>query len=84
MEHIQYMHHDSLLVKSADVLHNLTDQLNDYQTEGDAMFKRFTTAKDMQLQRYIRLIDALQSVWPDNPLVPELTKAVQEATRVWS
>src|SRR3990167_2070670 len=45
IEHVKEMDNDSLLVKSADAFHNLTDQIADYANEGDAMFNRFNAPK---------------------------------------
>lgn len=77
LEHIKHMKKDSLLVKSADVLQNLTDQIEDYKIEGDKMFKRFNSPKDKQLKRYNNLILEFKKAWKENPLLPNLNVAVE-------
>lgn len=84
LEHVKNMSQDSILVKSADVLHNLTDQINDYKNEGEAMFKRFNASKDMQLERYTKLIGELEKSYPQSPLLGDLKKALNEVKRLWS
>jgi len=72
LEHIKQMQKDSILVKSADVLQNMTDQLADYKTEGNNMFDRFNAPKEKQLDRYQKLVRELEKKWKENPLLSEL------------
>src|SRR3989344_3186473 len=72
LDHIENMNEDSLLVKSADVLHNLEEQMEDYRKEGDAMWERFNAPKSAQLERYEKLITAIAKRWQENPLLTEL------------
>lgn len=83
LEHIKNMEKDPLLVKSADVLHNMTDQLADYISEGEEMFKRFNAPKDKQLTRYIVLISEIIRVYPGNPLRQDLTSTLEKMTQLW-
>lgn len=82
-EHIPLMGNKSLLVKSADLLHNLTDIIEDYRKEGEEIFKIFHAPKKMQLERYKELICAIEKAWKENPLLPELRKALSEIERLW-
>lgn len=63
---------DALLLKSADVVANLREILEDHQKEGEAMFKRFNAPRDILLRQKFRTIDALYSNWPENPLRDDL------------
>ncbi len=83
LKHIKDMREDSVLVKTADVLHNMSDQLEDYKKEGDKMFDRFNAKKKQQLTRYIKLLDALKSQKIKNPLLPQLEKTTQELKELW-
>ncbi len=83
LEHVSEMGKDGLLVKSADVLHNLQNTLSDYKEIGDELFKRFNAPKEAQLTRYGKLIYALKDAWKDNPLLPDLESVYQEANRIW-
>lgn len=83
LEHVQRMKKNSLLVKSADVLHNMTDQINDYEVEGDKMFKRFNATKEKQKTRYTNLITELKKTWPKNPLMKELESNLKILQEAW-
>ena len=83
LEHVPLMSHGSLLVKSADVLHNMTDQLIDYKIEGDSMFKKFHAPKEKQKERYIKLVTALDKAWPANPLLPGLKQTLSQIQKLW-
>lgn len=83
LEHISKMNKKSLLVKSADVLHNMVDQIADYKIEGDDMFKKFNAGKDKQLRRYELLIEEIRRAYPDNPLSEDLEQNLKELQRLW-
>jgi (p)ppGpp synthase/HD superfamily hydrolase len=72
LAHIREMSHDSLLVKSADVLHNLQDLVDDLVANGQRVFEKFNASKEDTLSRYERLIPAIRTAWPDNPLLSDL------------
>ena len=78
------MKHDSLLVKSADVLHNLTDQIADYQFQGEKMWKYYNASKSAQLRMYQKMVAALKKAWPPNPLLNNLERQVKFAKKLWS
>ncbi|OGG04796.1 hypothetical protein A2Z33_05805 [Candidatus Gottesmanbacteria bacterium RBG_16_52_11] len=72
LDHIPEMGKKSLLLKTADVLANLSDQVEDVRTGGEKIFLRFNATKKAQLDRYVKLTEALQSADPENPLLPDL------------
>ena len=84
LDHIPKMDQDSLLVKSADVLDNLSDQILDYMNLGDKMFETYNATKDQQLDRYQKVIFALEKAWSENPILDSLKVAVAEAKNLWS
>lgn len=83
LEHVKDMREDSVLVKTADVLHNMSDQLADYKKEGDAMFKKFNARKEAQLERYIKLVSALKNRNIKNPLISDLKSTLNEIQILW-
>lgn len=83
LEHASQMDKKSLLVKSADVLHNMTDQIADYKKEGDAMFEKFNAGKQMQLERYEKLIAAINKTYPKNPLKSDLEDNLMILKNLW-
>ncbi len=83
LDHIKEMDNNSILVKSADVLHNLEDQIADYKKEGETMWKRFNAGKEVQLARYEKLITEIGIKWPQNPLLGKLEVNLHEVKRLW-
>ncbi len=74
-EHIKDFSQDSLLLKSADVVANASEIIDDYKGEGDSVFERFGAPepkKENTAQNYINVMDAILSCWPENPLIKEL------------
>jgi len=72
LEHIRHFSYGSHLLKSADVLANVSELLEDYEREGDGTFKRFHVPKEKMLGHYLKLVDALLDKWPMTPLVDDL------------
>src|SRR3989344_1465579 len=60
LEHIKTMPHDSVLVKSADVLHNLSELNDDLVKNGQSVFEKFNASKEDILRRYERLIPEIK------------------------
>lgn len=75
--HIPHMKHDSLLVKTADVLHNLTDLVDDIRANGQRVFDKFNASKSDTVTRYRKLETELTRVWPENPLLTDLHTAMK-------
>ena len=71
-EHIEKLQNDSLLVKSADLISNISEIIADYQVEGDATFKRFNAPKTSIIKHYKRMVEAVIEKWPKNPLIDDL------------
>lgn len=84
LAHIPNMKHDSIMIKSADVLDNLSDQIEDYKVLGDIMFESFNAPKKAQLERYVKLAEALEKAWPENPILPSLKESVAQAKSIWT
>ncbi len=72
LRHIPSFSHDSLLVKSADVLANGTELVADHKHDGDTIFDRFNESKPNILLNQIRVLQAIVAQWPENPLVKDL------------
>ncbi len=76
-EHIKHMNHGSLLVKSADVLHNLTELNDDVATNGISVFSKFNASQEDTIQRYQKLIPEIQNTWIENPICDDLRIALE-------
>ena len=73
-EHIKNFSKESLLVKSADILSNTSEILDDYRKDGERVFNRFKAPKEKVLQNYIQNIEIITKKWPENPLAEDLLK----------
>lgn len=72
LEHIKEFSHDALLVKSADVLSNNTELVDDHMRDGDVVFERFNAPKEKFLGHYMNVINIILEQWPKNPLAEDL------------
>lgn len=73
LEHIKNFSHDSLLVKSADIIGNLSELIDDYARYGDKTFYRFNAPKEKIVDYQIKLIEVILKTWPDSPLFEDLS-----------
>lgn len=71
-ENIKKFNHDSVLVKSADVLSNVTELIDDYIVCGDEAFSRFGGPKERVIANYLEVMDILINNWKDSPLARDL------------
>ena len=72
IESIKTFSHESVLVKSGDILSNGTEIIDDHKAEGDAIFSRFSRPKEISLAHYQENIQALLARWPESPLAEDL------------
>lgn len=72
LEEIKKFGPDALLLKSGDVVGNLTEMIGDYEREGEATFERFHAPKAQMLQHAILVIDTILAGWAENPLREDL------------
>lgn len=88
LEHIKHSSHDSILVKSADVLSNGFELVDDYWSEvnagreGKDIFKRFKVPALDTIANYERLIEALLARWSGSPLAADLEKLAEEVDTI--
>lgn len=73
LKHVKEFSHDSLLVKSADIVSNASEIIDDHEKNGDDIFSRFNAPKDKVLKHYLELIRTIVECWTENPLASELT-----------
>jgi len=71
-EHIKDFSNKAVLVKSADILANTNELVEDYKKEGNQVFMRFNAPKEKLLKNYLETITILINQWPDSPLAHEL------------
>ncbi len=84
-EHVQSFSPESVMLKSADVIANATEMLDDYKREGDNIFKMFNAPepkKENIINDKIELINILINHYPENPLKDNLEKIKTEFTNI--
>jgi len=72
IEHIKEYSNNSLLVKSADIINNLSELIDDHDKDGDQIFLRFNAPKDKIIKNYLETITVIIESWEENPLTQEL------------
>lgn len=72
LQHIEGFSHESLLVKSADVISNGLELLDDHARHGEEVFSRFNAPKEKMIENQLRIISAVLEKWEENPLAEDL------------
>lgn len=72
LEEIRQFPHDSLMLKSGDVISNTTELMCDYEHDGSNTFKRFNAPKEQLLEHAQLVIKTILEAWPENPLASDL------------
>lgn len=72
LEEIRQFPHDSLMLKSGDVISNTTELMSDYEHDGSNTFKRFNAPKEQLIEHAQLVIKTILEAWPENPLTSDL------------
>jgi hypothetical protein len=72
LEEIKEFPKDSLLLKSADIISNLTELVDDYEKDGDKIFKRFNASKEEIILHQLKVIQVIVTKWSKNPFALDL------------
>lgn len=72
LEHIKHFSNDSLMVKSADIISNGSELIDDYDKDGEDVFLRFNAPKEKIIQHSLQAITTILKQWKDNPLADDL------------
>jgi len=78
LEHINHFSNDSVLLKSADLISNVSEIKDDYTTTGNGIFNRFNAKKDRILWNYTKVAEKLLTRWPENPLSEDLKNILEK------
>ncbi|HCU71064.1 MAG TPA: phosphohydrolase [Candidatus Moranbacteria bacterium] len=73
LRHIENFSHESFLVKSADIISNTSELIDDHARYGDEVFSRFNAPKEKFLDNYIKVIETIVAKWDENPLREDLS-----------
>lgn len=72
LEHVPQMSHNALLVKSADLISNVSEMIADYKDNGEVLFEHFNAPQGNIIAHYLRMQQAVIDAWPENPLADDL------------
>ncbi|MEK7093241.1 MAG: HD domain-containing protein [Patescibacteria group bacterium] len=72
LDHIDTFSNNSVLVKSADIIANNAETLEDHAVGGDVVFERFSEPKEKTVGHSLRVIEKLLAKWPESPLAADL------------
>jgi len=75
--HVGSKPHESLIVSTADKLHNARSILFDHGKVGEKVWNRFKASKEETIWYYESLLAAFAKAWPDNPLLSDFGAAVE-------
>lgn len=82
LEHLKHFSHDSLLLKSADILANGTELVDDFNADGDSVFERFNVSRSLILESHLTMINGICTKWPKNPLITDLRELAIQLERI--
>ncbi len=76
LEHIRAFSHDSLLVKSADLISNVSEILDDYAKAGLTIFDRFNAQKEKVIWHYTEAMKTILGRWSGIPFADDLNMLI--------
>ena len=82
LDHIEHFSHEALLVKSADIISNTSELIDDYARYKDETFERFGAPKEKIIDNQLKVIDAIINRWSENPLVDDLTNLINDLQKI--
>jgi (p)ppGpp synthase/HD superfamily hydrolase len=72
ISHIANFSDDSLLIKSADVISNVSELLDDFAREGDEVFSRFSATKEKTIENQLKVMAALLQKGSNSPMFEDI------------
>jgi (p)ppGpp synthase/HD superfamily hydrolase len=72
LKNVESFNEHSLLLKSADVLANYSELIDDYMRYGDETFVRFSASKEEIINHQLKVISSILFKWKENPLYDDL------------
>lgn len=82
LEHIETFSHDSILVKSADVIANNFELIDDYEKDGDKIFERFNAKRDEIIINLLMVTKRLLECWPESPFIDDITDIQEKIVKM--
>lgn len=81
-EKIENFKQSALLVKSADLISNVTELIDDYIVQGEETFGRFGGSKKEVIDNYLQVMQIIIKKWKANPLRKDLKNLAIELDKI--
>jgi len=78
LAHIENFSNDSILLKSADLISNVSEIIDDHNKDGDKIFTRFSSSKEATIKVYQDAIEAIIQKWENSPLNEDINLILQK------
>ncbi len=72
LEEIRQFSPESLMLKSGDVISNISELISDYKRDGSVTFERFNAPKEQLIEHAQLVIQTILGAWAENPLASDL------------
>ena len=85
IEKIKKFSNDSLLLKSADIISNLSEIVEDYNQGGYKNFEYFNAPEPKEknvIQNYLNVIETILASWSENPLKDDMLFLKDKLTKI--
>lgn len=82
LERVEIFSQDSLLIKSADIVSNASELLDDYFRYREEIFENFNAPKDKIICNFLEIISLISEKWKDNPLAEDLIFLSRELEKI--
>lgn len=82
LNRIKNFSHDSVLIKSADIISNISEILDDHGRFGDKAFEKFSESKEKTVKKYLNNSEALAQRWPGSPMTEQLLQLAGELRKL--
>jgi (p)ppGpp synthase/HD superfamily hydrolase len=82
LEQIKTFSRDSLPVKSADIISNVSEIFEDYRKEGLNTFRRFNAPKEKVVRHYMETMETILGRWPEIPFVDDLNMLITSLNNI--
>jgi (p)ppGpp synthase/HD superfamily hydrolase len=82
LEHIKTFSNNSLLVKSADIISNVSEILEDHRKEGLNTFHRFNAPREKVVRHYMETMETILVRWPTIPFADDLNMLIASLKKI--
>lgn len=85
IERIKGFSNDALFLKSADIISNVSEIVDDFSRDGYKDFKNFSAPepkRENTIQNYLNVMNAIMESWSENPLKDDLKFLSEQLSKI--